>query len=112
MINKDFIQSLSEQIGQTITSKAQSFLQGDKTHLQTELENHIKLLLQSAFNRLDLVTRDEFDNQTAVLQRTREKVDLLSKQVALLEQALSATNNIQPEQITKQVDKEVKDEAM
>lgn len=111
MINKTFIQSLSEQIGQSITNKAQSLLQGDKSHLQSELESHIKLLLQSTFTKLDLVTRDEFDNQAAVLQRTREKVDLLTEQVALLEQALTPATADNDETSSKETSNKEMDEA-
>ncbi|MBA2657011.1 MAG: accessory factor UbiK family protein [Tatlockia sp.] len=54
------------------------------TSLQTmekEIEQKFKEILQSAFARLDLVTREEFDIQTKVLARTREKLDSLQAQV-------------------------------
>ncbi|MCX4027387.1 accessory factor UbiK family protein [Endozoicomonas sp. SM1973] len=108
MINKTFIQSLSEQIGQNISNKAQSLLQGDKSQIQTELEGHVKLLLQSTFNKLDLVTRDEFDTQTAVLHRTREKLELLTKQVALMEQALASAES----EDKKQTNEDAKDKTL
>jgi ubiquinone biosynthesis accessory factor UbiK len=37
--------------------------------------------LQSTFQKLDLVTREEFDVQTAVLARTREKLEALEKRL-------------------------------
>jgi len=43
--------------------------------------------LQAALSKLNLVSREEFDAQSAVLQRTREKLEALEKQVAMLEQA-------------------------
>ena len=46
----------------------------------------LKRLFESAASRLDLVTRDEFDAQTAVLQRTRAKLELLEEKLAELEQ--------------------------
>jgi ubiquinone biosynthesis accessory factor UbiK len=46
----------------------------------------LKRLFESAASRLDLVTRDEFDAQTAVLQRTRAKLELLEAKLAELEQ--------------------------
>ena len=41
----------------------------------------------SALQKLDVVTREEFDVQAAMLSRTREKLDALEKQVAALEEA-------------------------
>ena len=43
------------------------------------------LALQTVLARSDLVTRDEFEAQAAVLRRTREKLDALEKQLAELE---------------------------
>lgn len=56
--------------------------------LQHDMEKNFRAMLQSAFTRLDLVTREEFEVQTAVLGRTREKVDTLEKQIAELESLL------------------------
>ncbi|MEM6938376.1 MAG: accessory factor UbiK family protein, partial [Pseudomonadota bacterium] len=41
-----------------------------------------RAVAQSWFDRLDLVTREEFDAQQAVLARTRQKLDELEKQLA------------------------------
>ena len=49
---------------------------------QEMLQQQIKQMLQSSFSKLDLVTRDEFDAQAAVLSRTREKLEQLEAQVA------------------------------
>jgi BMFP domain-containing protein YqiC len=53
------------------------------------LQQQIKQMLQSSFSKLDLVTRDEFDAQAAVLSRTREKLEQLEAQVAALEARLN-----------------------
>jgi ubiquinone biosynthesis accessory factor UbiK len=50
-----------------------------------DVEKNVRALLQSAFARLDLVTREEFDVQTQVLQRTREQLNLLEQRLAALE---------------------------
>jgi BMFP domain-containing protein YqiC len=42
-------------------------------------------VLQSHLARLDLVTREEFDVQTAVLKRTREKLAALERRLAEIE---------------------------
>lgn len=55
--------------------------------LQQDLEKNFHAVLQSTFNRLNLVTREEFDAQTALLARTRAKIDQLQKQVTELEDA-------------------------
>jgi BMFP domain-containing protein YqiC len=44
----------------------------------------------TVMSKLELVTREEFDAQQAVLMRTREKVEALEKRVAELEQKLSS----------------------
>ncbi len=44
-----------------------------------DVEKNFYTILKSAFSKLDLVTREEFDAQVAVLQRTRKKVDELEK---------------------------------
>jgi len=50
-----------------------------------DIEKNVKALLQSGLLRLDLVTRQEFDTQTQVLLRTREKVERLEARLAELE---------------------------
>ena len=50
-----------------------------------DIEKNLRAVLQSVFARLDLVTREEFDVQQAVLIRTREKLTQLEAKVAALE---------------------------
>lgn len=57
--------------------------------LGEDLERNFKSLLQSGFERMELVTREEFDLQTAVLERTREKLEKLEARVAELEKSPS-----------------------
>jgi hypothetical protein len=52
---------------------------------QAEMEKNFHVALQAAFAKLELVTREEFDVQQAVLARTRAKLETLEKQVAELE---------------------------
>lgn len=56
--------------------------------MQHDMEKNMRAALQSAFGKLDLVTREEFEVQSAVLLRTREKLEALEKQVAELEKQL------------------------
>ena len=53
-----------------------------------ELQENFKSVLQSGLAKLDLVTREEFEVQRAVLLRTREKLDELQRTVADLESQL------------------------
>ena len=50
-----------------------------------DLEKNMRAMLAAMFNRLDLVTREEFDAQREVLARTREKVTQLEARLAELE---------------------------
>ena len=54
-----------------------------------ELQENFKSVLQAGLARLDLVTREEFDVQQAVLLRTREKLEALQAQVTGLEAQLA-----------------------
>ena len=59
---------------------------------QEELQQTFKSALQAGLAKLDLVTREEFDVQQAVLLRTREKLDLLERVLADLEARLDAVS--------------------
>ena len=50
-----------------------------------DIEKNMRALLTQGFAKLDLVTREEFDVQTQVLTRTREKLTELEARVAELE---------------------------
>jgi hypothetical protein len=50
-----------------------------------DIERNVKAMLSGAVSRLDLVTRDEFEVQTQVLLRTREKLTELEARLAALE---------------------------
>lgn len=50
-----------------------------------DIEKNLRAVLQGVFAKLDLVTREEFDVQQAVLLKTRERLEALEAQVAALE---------------------------
>ena len=56
-------------------------------NMQDELQRNLRSGLESALGRLNLVTREEFEIQHAVLQRTRAKLKALEARVAELEAA-------------------------
>ena len=53
--------------------------------MQHDVEKNFHAVLQNAFNKLDLVTREEFDAQTKVLARSRKKIEELAKRIKVLE---------------------------
>lgn len=57
--------------------------------LGEEVDKKVKQVLQSQLNKLDMVSREEFDVQTKVLLRTREKLTALEEKLALIEQRLT-----------------------
>ena len=54
-------------------------------NMAAEAEGKIKQVLQSQLSKLDLVTREEFDIQTQVLIKTREKLEAMEVRLAALE---------------------------
>jgi len=50
-----------------------------------DLEKNIDALLKSMFTKMELVTREEFDVQTEVLKRTRQKLEDLEKKLSEIE---------------------------
>lgn len=52
--------------------------------LAQEVDRNAKQLAQSALRRLDFVTREEFDAQSAILERTRSKIAALEGELAAM----------------------------
>ncbi|MCF6252029.1 MAG: accessory factor UbiK family protein [Methylococcaceae bacterium] len=57
--------------------------------IKEDMEKNFHAILQSALGKLDLVTREEFEVQKAVLAKTRSKLEDLEKRVANIEQQQS-----------------------
>jgi len=55
--------------------------------LKKDVEQNFKAVLQSAFNRMDLVSRQEFDVQVSVLNRVRTQLSVLEQRLAAMEQS-------------------------
>ncbi|MDH5257103.1 MAG: accessory factor UbiK family protein [Gammaproteobacteria bacterium] len=73
-----------------VAQKLSSVLPGSLQSVQQDIEQNFKTVLQNAFAKMELVTREEFDVQTSVLSRTRSKVDALEKQLSELEVNIEA----------------------
>lgn len=89
MIDPKKIEQIARQIHEAIPKGLRDF--GD------DMEKKIRQILQNQLTRLDLVNREEFDVQTEVLLRTREKLALLEQRVSQLENRLAATEHPEKE---------------
>lgn len=75
-----------ETIDQLARKLAAAVPQGLKS-VRLDLEENFRAVLTSGLSRMDLVTREEFAVQEAVLQRTREKLEALEKRLQALSEA-------------------------
>ena len=73
-----------ESIDQLARSLAEAVPEGLK-NVKDDLEKNFRSVLQSGLDRLDLVTREEFEVQRAVLVKTREKLEALESRLAAME---------------------------
>ena len=69
-----------------LASKLADALPDDLRTLRTDMESNFRSLLQTTLGKLELVTREEFEVQRKVLERTREKLERLEKALAELQQ--------------------------
>jgi ubiquinone biosynthesis accessory factor UbiK len=60
---------------------------------QADLEKNFRVVLHNSLGKMDLVTRDEFDVQTKVLERTRARLAVLEARLAELEQVGRSTGS-------------------
>ena len=74
MFNPKFFDEISTKLSEVMASSPAK-----------DFEKNSRALLASAFAKLDLVTREEFDVQTQLLSRTQEKLRDLEARVATLE---------------------------
>ncbi|MFM9270224.1 accessory factor UbiK family protein [Halomonas elongata] len=82
MVSQDRISRLAQQIGERLQGASQA---------PEEVQKGVQQVVKGAFDRLELVSREDFDILMDVLQRTRGRVEALEKQVAALEDALDAS---------------------
>lgn len=85
MINPKILEGISAQVGQL-------FSQNRSSASESELQQQLHALLQGAFRRMDLVTREEFDAQSTVLARSRAKLEQLQAEIERLEQLVESTD--------------------
>ena len=80
MIDPKLFDDLSQRLAASVPKGVQA--------LQEDLSRNFRGVIEAGLARLDLVTREEFDVQQAVLARTRQKLEALERQVADLESRL------------------------
>ena len=71
MLDKKFFDDINAKISEIIAASPAK-----------DIEKNMKAMMMAMFAKLDLVTREEFDVQVQVLQRTREKLDALEARLA------------------------------
>ena len=81
-----------------LAKKLAGFMPNSVQNLQEDIEQNIRSGLESGLRKMNLVGREEFDIQNAVLLRTREKLEALEKTVAALEKQI-AKNTDDPKEI-------------
>lgn len=82
MTEEDPIRRLARQIRELLPGR-------DGSPAPEAFQDNVQALLRATLARMDLVTRDDFEAQTAVLRRTREKIERLEREVAELERRLA-----------------------
>ena len=60
--------------------------------MSAEMHQLLRAAMNKTLSNLDVVTREEFDTQQAVLVRSREKIDVLEKQIAEIETLITKNN--------------------
>lgn len=74
-----------------IADRLSSVIPSSLVHVKEDMEKNFHAVLQGALGKLDLVTREEFEVQKAVLAKTRSKLEALEKVVAELEQQMTTS---------------------
>lgn len=77
-MSKTPIEELAEKLAEAVPEGLKS--------MREDLEKNFRSVLASGFEKLDLVTREEFEVQEAVLARTREKLEAMAERLKELEE--------------------------
>lgn len=73
---------------ESILAEVSNALPENIQHFKNDIENNLRATLNASFSKMELVTREEFDIQTALLQRTRTKLEEMHDKLTELEQQL------------------------
>ena len=80
MLDNQTINRLSDKINELLPPGVQQ--------AKSDFDARLKTLLQQQLTQLEFVSREEFDIQSRVLQRTRAKLETLEEKLSQLEQSL------------------------
>jgi BMFP domain-containing protein YqiC len=83
MLDPNSIEEIAKNLADSVPS-----LKG----VRQEVETGFSAVLNDMFSRLNLVAREEFDVQTAVLAKTRQNLEQLEQTIADLEQQISLSD--------------------
>ncbi len=72
-----------------ILSEVSKIIPDDLQNIRQDIENNLRASLTASLAKMDLVTREEFDVQTALLQRTRAQLERLEEKLAAMEKQLA-----------------------
>ena len=86
----EWVDSLVDKVSALFTQRNSS---DGSSGLKADAQRNVRAVIQNAFSNLDMVSRDEFDAQVTVLQRSREKIDTLEQQLAELSEQLKQQQN-------------------
>ncbi len=75
---------MDKQLFQQFISQFNNLFAPPENSVASEVRQQIHSAMMMAFERLHLVTREEYDAQNAVLMRSREKIDQLEQQLAII----------------------------
>lgn len=79
-----------------LARKLASAMPAGLSAVQHDIEKNLRATLEGVLRRLDLVTREEFDVQTALLERCREQLGALETRVQELEKASAQPQSTGP----------------
>lgn len=80
---------MDKQLFDDLAAKISSTLPPIPAKLSDEIETNIRRVLRSTFDKMELVTREDFEIQSAVLQKTRLKLEALENKIQQMEQQLN-----------------------
>lgn len=83
MINRESLDQLAQQIADLF----------GRSTLPQDVQRNLRALIQSGLSKMDVVTREEFEAQTLVLEQSRAKLDQLERQLGELAQQLDTPKN-------------------
>jgi BMFP domain-containing protein YqiC len=76
------------------TRKLVSVIPQSVFDVQRDVEKNLRAVLEALFQKLDLVTREEYEVQAALLERSRARLKALEERISELEKATGSLHSI------------------